>query len=264
VSVDPVAGLVGECDWPIDPACLTGEWDTMTPEVQARAQALAQASLRRLSGYRVGGCPITVRPCVRSCLTPSSLGWASIRGWGPTQTADGSWVNTCGCTTDCSCTSLCEIVLAAPVGPVTWVKVDGNVVPPTSYRVDGNRLVWTGATQCPWPYCQDMAAADDKPGTFAVRYLNAFAPDAMAAYALGVLSMEFAKACTGGKCRLPASVTAVARQGVTFQVAAGTFPDGTTGIREVDAWIGLWRPPGSPTRAPTVWWPGMKSPRVVG
>jgi hypothetical protein len=155
-------------------------------------------------------------------------------------------------------------VLAAPVGPITWVKVDGNVVPPTSYRVDGNRLVWTGATPCPWPYCQDMAAADDKPDTFAVRYLNAFAPDALAAYALGVLSMEFAKACTGGKCRLPASVTAVARQGVTFQVAAGTFPDGTTGIREVDAWIGLWRPPGSPTRAPTVWWPGMKNPRVVG
>jgi hypothetical protein len=109
-----------------------------------------------------------------------------------------------------------------------------------------------------------MAADDTEVGTFAVRYLPAHAPDALAAYANGVLSMEFAKACTGGKCRLPATVTAVTRQGVSFDLAAGAFGNGLTGIREVDAWIGLWRPEGSPSRAATVWTPSMRVPRVVG
>jgi len=252
--------MATECDWPIDPACLTDEWDAMPPDVQVRSQALAVASLRRLSGYRVGGCPIVVRPCVQSC--PGFSLYAG-RGWGPAQLADGTWVNTCGCVSECSCTALCEVVLRPPVGPVSLVTVDGNPILPTDYRVDGNRLLWTGSGDCPWPTCQDMTVDEDKPNTFAVRYLNAHAPDSLAAYAAGVLSMEFAKACTGSKCRLPANVTSVSRQGVSYEIAAGTFPDGVTGIREIDAWIGLWRPEGSPTRASTVWWPGIRNPRVV-
>ena len=38
------------------------------PEVQDRAPGLASATLRRLTGYRVGGCPITVRPCMQVLL----------------------------------------------------------------------------------------------------------------------------------------------------------------------------------------------------
>jgi len=248
-----------DCLWPLDPACLTAEWEAFPPEVQTRAHALSSATLRRLSGYRVGGCPITVRPCVLGC-NDVSLYYA--RRWGPRQTANGEWVNSCGCYTSCSCTELCEVLLAAPVGPISWVKVDGTVVLPTNYRVDGDRLVWVGSTECPWPVCQDMTAGDDKPNTFAVRYLNGHKPDDLAAYAAGVLAMEFAKACTGGKCRLPASVTSVSRQGVSYEVAAGTFPEGTTGIREVDAWIGLWNPEGL-RQASSVWWPGNRTPRVV-
>jgi hypothetical protein len=248
-----------DCLWPLDPACLTAEWEAFPPDVQQRAHALATATLRRLSAYRVGGCPIVVRPCVLGC---SDISLYRARGWGPAQLPDGSWVNSCGCTTECSCTALCEVRLAAPVGPVSWVKVDGSVVLPTDYRVDGDRLVWVGDGDCPWPTCQDMTADDDKPNTFAVKYLNAHAPDALAAYAAGVLAMEFAKACTGGKCRLPANVTSISRQGVSYEVAAGTFPEGTTGIREVDAWIGLWNPDGR-RQASQVWWPGKRDPRVV-
>jgi hypothetical protein len=249
----------GDCAWPLDPACLTAEWDAFPPEVQGRAHALAATTLRRLSGYRVGGCPITVRPCIRGCLNSALL---AERGWGPSQLADGSWVNSCGCQTDCSCTALCEVRLAAPVGPITWVKVDGVVVPPEDYRVDGDRLVWTGSGECPWPICQDLASDDTEVGTFAVRYLNAHAPDALAAYAAGVLAMEFAKACTGGKCRLPANVTSVSRQGVSYEMTAGSFPSGRTGIREIDAWLGLWNPEGM-RQASTVWWPGKRDPRRV-
>jgi hypothetical protein len=247
--------------WLLDPGCLTDEWTAVGPEVQVRAQGLATATLRRLSGYRVGGCPITVRPCLRSCVS-SAVFYG--RGWQPAQLADGTWINTCGCQSDCSCTALCEVVLAAPVGPISWVKVDGVKVPTADYRIDGSRLVWTGTGECPWPICQNMAADDTEPDTFAVRYLNGHAPDALAAYAAGVLAVEFAKACTGSKCRLPASVTAVSRQGVSFDVTAGMFAGGVTGIREVDAWISLWRTPGSPEWASRVWSPDQRRPRVAG
>jgi len=248
-----------ECLWPLDPACLTEEWEATPPDVQVRAQGLATASLRRLTGYRVGGCPITVRPCVLGCWDQSLY---RSRAWGPTQLADGSWVNTCGCTTECSCTALCEVRLAGPVGPISWVKVDGVELLATDYRVDGDRLIWLGDGECPWPVCQDMTAADTEPNTFAVHYLQGHEPDALAAYAAGVLAMEFAKACTGGKCRLPPNVTSVSRQGISFQIAAGTFPGGVTGIREVDAWIALWNPEHR-RQSTQVWWPGKRSPRVV-
>lgn len=257
-AFDPLA-VSNPCDWPLDPACLTDEWDAMPPEVQYRAKALATSTLRRLSGYRVGGCPITVRPCVLGCMD-ASLYYS--RAWGPRQTADGTWVNSCGCTTDCSCTALCEVRLAGPVGPVTWVKVDGIEVSTRDYRVDGDRLVWIGAADCPWPVCQDMTADDSKPGTFAVNYLRGVAPDALASYAAGVLAVEFGKACTGGKCRLPPNVVSVTRQGVAYEMTAGTFPTGVTGIREVDAWIGLWNPNGM-RQASSVWFPGQRNPRVV-
>lgn len=252
--------MATDCDWPLDPGCLTAEWDALDPEVQARATALATSTLRRLSAYRVGGCPIVVRPCVQSCVASLS----QARGWGPAQLADGTWVNSCGCRTDCSCVALCEVVLAAPVGPISWVKVDGTDVPATDYRVDSNRLVWVGAGDCPFPACQDMSADDTQVGTFAIRYLNAHAPDSMAAWAAGTLAMEFARACSGSKCRLPATVTSIARQGVAFELNTGAFPDGVTGIREIDAWIGLWHPPGSPSRSTQVWYPGIRTPRVVG
>jgi hypothetical protein len=119
-----------DCAWPIDPACLTDEWAALDPSVQQRAQALAVQSLRQLTGYRVGGCPITVRPCIQSCWHGLSYLWARWGAFGPHQTANGIWVNSCGCHTDCSCTALCEVVLAAPVGPVSSVKVDGDVILP--------------------------------------------------------------------------------------------------------------------------------------
>ena len=71
-----------------------------------------------------------------------------------------------------------------------------------------------------------MTLADTEPDTFSVTYLNGYPVDGLGAYAAGVLAMEFAKACTGGKCRLPAGVTSVARQGVSLQIATGAFPAG--------------------------------------
>jgi hypothetical protein len=259
-----------QCPWPVDPACLTDEWETLDPEVQTRAIGLASATLHRLTGYRVGGCPVTVRPCKAGCATGYPSYYALTGTWiSPHIGVNGSWINSCGCTTDCSCTSICEVVLPGPVGEVIEVRLLGGIVTPTQYRVDGNRLVWIGdgASEggCPWPACQDMTADPTVMGTdtFAVTYLNSYPVDAIGAYAAGIMALEFARACTGSnKCRFPATVTAVSRQGVSFEVVSGSFPEGFTGIREVDAFIALWNP--TPIRQQTqVWSPDLHQPRVV-
>lgn len=270
MSVDPVAVDAG-CPWPVDSACFGDEWDSMDPTVQARSLLLASLTLQRLTGYRVGGCPIKIRPCRASCagtVMPIYGYWRDAfgpSGFWPSINANGLWVNNgCGCATDCSCGALCEIVLPNPVGGVTEVKVNGAVVNPTNYRVDGNRLLWIGPDPCGWPTCQDLTKADTQTNTFSVTYLNSYPVDGMGAYAAGVLAMEWAKACTGNKaCRLPSGVQSVARQGVSYTIQAGSFPDGFTGIREVDAYIALWNP-GGLRRGPRVWSPDIGQPRVIG
>jgi hypothetical protein len=251
------------CPWPVDPACFEDTWDALDSSVQDRAVALASATLTRLTGYRVGNCPITVRPCKRSCAD-GALSYADMHStfgpWWPVNYG-GVWTNSCGCTTDCSCAALCEVVLPGPVGRIDSVKVDGTALARNEFRVDGRRLVWTGAGDCPWPACQDLSKGDDAAGTFSVTYLNAYPVDGLGAYAAGITANEFAKACTGGKCRLPSGVTSIARQGISMDLATGAFPNGLTGIREVDAYIALWNP--NPIRQQAkVWSPDLSQPRV--
>jgi hypothetical protein len=252
------------CPWPIDPGCLGTDWDTYDPTVQDRSVAFASATLRRLTGYQVGGCPVTVRPCKQGCAGAflPHYEWSYQHAYMPGINVAGYWINSCGCTTDCSCTTLCEVVLPEPVGEVMEVKSDGVVVDQSDYRLDRNRLVWTGVGDCPWPTCQDLSASDSNPGTFSITYLNSYPVDGLGAYAAGVLANEFARACAGNKCRLPPSVSSVSRAGVTYEVVAGSFPGGITGIREVDAFIALWNP-NALQRPATVWSPDIRNPRVV-
>lgn len=259
----PIPGYDG-CLWPVDPACFDEEWAALDEAVQNRAVALASSTLYRLTGYRVGGCPITVRPCKAGCAggARSYYSYGSYGWMNPHIGLSGTWINSCGCNTDCSCVTLCEVVLPSPVGTVIEVAVDGLVVNPSDYRVDGNRLVWVGTDECPWPACQDLSLPDTEPGTFSVTYLNSYPIDALGAYAAGVLAWEYAQACVGNRCRLPASVTSISRQGVSFDIATGAFPNGMTGIREVDAFIAIWNP--DTLRQQTrVWSPDLMPPRVI-
>lgn len=251
------------CPWPVDPACLTAEWDALDDDVKDRAILLASETLRRLTGYRVGGCPVTVRPCRASCVGVGYLPFYTGGPFFPHISPGGYWVNSCACTTDCSCSALCTVTLPAPVGRIEKVMLDGIEVDPVDYAISENRLIWTGVSDCPWPICQDLTRPDTEPGTFSVTYLNSWPVDALGAYAGGVLAMEFARACAGSnKCRFPATVTTVTRQGVSFDVVAGTFPGGFTGIREVDAYIALWNPHNI-RQAPQVYSPDIRNPRVI-
>lgn len=251
----------GGCVWPLDPACLGETWEMHPESVRTRAAALASASLERLTAYRVGNCPITVRPVPNRgrCFIPSR-GWEYGQPFLPGVSASGEWQNNCGW--GCEPDMPCGITLPGPVGRIDTVMVDGAEVDPADYTLYDTTLVWVGAGDCPFPGVQDLTLPDTEPGTMSVTYLNAYPVDSLGAYAAGLLASEFAKACTGNKCRLPSNVVSVARQGITFDVVAGIFPDGQTGIREIDAYIGLWNP-GGRRQGTQVWYPGMSQPKVV-
>jgi hypothetical protein len=247
-------------DWPVDQGCCDN-WADYSPEVQQRAIALATTSLRMLSGYRVGGCPVTVRPCSRPCVESSGAWYAFGGGFRPYINGLGEWVNSCGCITSCSHLGAASITLPGTVGRVDEVLIDGEVVDPAEYRVDnGNQLVRVNGEF--WPTTQDMVLAPTEVGTFAITYLNGIPVDEIGSYAAGVLACEFAKACSGLNCRLPANVTSITRQGVSMEIGAGIFPGGLTGIREVDIFIERWNP-GHLKAATRIWSPDLGSNRVT-
>ncbi|MET0488735.1 MAG: hypothetical protein ABWZ30_05490 [Jiangellaceae bacterium] len=269
----PLPALPQSC-WPVDWGCAETEWvEALDAGVKARSEAMATQVLRSLTAWQVGGCPIVVRPCAKSCgytgsyiarpVGPSvhaeALG-TQVGPWWASIDVDGQWINTwCGCSTDCSCSFVSEVVLPSPVGGVTEVVVDGVTLSANDYRVDnGNRLVrLDGYT---WPKCQDMTAGVHEAGAFAVTYYNNYRPDGLASWVAGIMAVEFAKSCTGGKCRLPSGVQTISRLGVSMEIPSGMFDQGLTGIREVDSWIRLWNP--YQVKSPSsVWSPDMRPAR---
>lgn len=241
--------------WPVNwDACPSDVMDDITPEVMALSEALAAQTLRMLTGYRVGGCSVTVRPCNRSCVPGSWLtagdpgaNFAGVFGGGfgfsPYVGANGQWMNACGCAGDgCSCTKVHEVLLptSVGVGRVDSVVLDGVTLDPSTYRIDNsNRLVRTDGED--WPVCQDMNK-DSGEDTFLVTYLDGNPVDGVGAYVAGTLAAEFAKACVNKDCALPANVQSITRQGVTLELDPEMFTGGITGVRTVDSYIRIWNP----------------------
>lgn len=247
------------CAWEPDPACLGEAWNTLDEEVQERALMLATSAITMLTYYRVGTCPITIRPCPEPdpCSCP--------QGWSPHVGAGGLWRNSCGCGATCKPTS--EIDLPGPVGYIEQILVDGLPIDLSSgdWRLDdGHLLVWQGSGPSPIPETQDLDKPDSEPGTWSVSYSKSYPVGPDGRLAVAYLAMEFAKACQPkGKCSLPRGVTSVVRNGVSFTIEAGLFPGGLTGIEIVDQFILKWAPAGSPTKNATVFDPRKRGPRRV-
>lgn len=255
------------CVWEPDTACLTDAWDALTPEVQERSLMLATSSLQMLTYYRVGTCPVTIRPCPetppcgcwgRDYTHNAGLPWTPVL-W------DGGWYN-CG-TCGRQCKPLSEIDLPGPVGYVDALLVDGQPIELFNgdWRLDnGHLLVWQGEGESPIPSTQDLNKPDSEPGTWSVTYSRSYPVGADAKLAVAHLAMEFAKACAPkGKCTLPRGVTNVVRNGVSFSIEAGLFPGGLTGIDIVDQFILKWAPAGAPLRSAQVLSPRKQGPRRI-
>ena len=220
------------------------------PYMVERAEMFAGQTLRMLTLNRVGGMPITVMPCARTCASPR---FSTTMFFHPVLLESGAYAN-CFCGRGCRCSSAPSVLLTGPVGRIDEVQVKGEILPNTAYHVeDGNKLVRLDGKG--WPAC----AGPD----FTVTYLNGHEVDDLGQYIGGLLALEYLNAMTSSKkCRLPANVTTVTRQGISMELSTGMFPDGTTGIKEVDAYLMQWNPYGMRTR-PQVYSPDIPRPHAV-
>lgn len=238
------------CDWPVDWADCVGCAENLSKEDLERFGQMAGERLWETTGHIFGLCPVTIRPCAYEGE------WASIwrstywgRGpypWGPGSHSwipvlvDGRWTNiTCGCIGTCRCTleGPYTIALPGPVNSVTEVRVDGQVIPATSYRVEHNRLlVRTDGER--WPASQNLLLPDTEPDTFSIDYVKGIPVPVGGQLAAGVLAAEMQKAyCNDATCRLPQRLQTVTRQGITVGVALTGEDWRETGIWLIDDWI---------------------------
>ncbi|MEV4705496.1 hypothetical protein [Actinoplanes sp. NPDC049316] len=255
-------GPGGSCEWPVDVQQCTG-WDEYPEPVRELAVEVAGQLLWMLSGRQFGVCSTTVRPVPRG--HPGVRVW---RRWELYLSPElPGWTTFCGCpglgpAADCGCDQDVQVSLPGGVQRVLQVRIDGQVLDASVYRVDNRRwLVRTDGGR--WPARQELTAGDDEPGAFVVTYERGVPVPAAGRWAGGQLACEIAKAAVGDtKCRLPRRVASIVRQGVhtEFVDPARLARDGMTGIPEVDGWLAAVNPYGLP-RDSVVWSPDLPSPR---
>jgi hypothetical protein len=114
-----------------------------TAEQTAQIERILQVSTEiiwRLSGKQFGACPVTVRPCRKTCARGFTGYWSDI-GWMPVL-ENGVWFNQ-NCDrcrpSGCSCSELCEVDLPGPVVEIQSVTLNGEILPADHYRVDDFR-----------------------------------------------------------------------------------------------------------------------------
>lgn len=255
-----VATDEGPCVWPLETTCVAN-WNELSPAVRESASEWAVYILWALTGRQYGPCSVNLRPCSPKC--GNQLGYMAFPvgqggftgGLAPWMTPwldAGVWRN-CGCTGGCSCRARCEVPLPGPVAVVDEVRIDGVVLSPLAYRLDSHRGVPVLVRidgEC-WPECQDMDADADEVGSFVIMYQRGVAVPRAGMLAAGELAGEFAKACAGADCSLPAQLASLSRNGVEVQVVdPATFLEGgLTGIRNVDLFIRAVNPHGRAERA---------------
>lgn len=221
----------------------------------------ASMILFELSGRQFSGvCEQTVRPHDhRHCHCWLNASWSGATwGW------DGlGWYDGLG--HSCGCGHLSLIKLAGyPVRSIVEVKIDGDVVDPSEYRLDRWReLVRLDDPGPPvvhnhWPKCQNLALADDQPGTFSVTYEFGVDPPPLGLHAAAELACQLYAACSGADCELPRNATRVVRQGIEVDrtVLLNFLVRGApTGMTNVDAFLAAYP---SSARRPAVFSPDVQ------
>lgn len=184
--------------------------------------------------------PVTVRPCNCTVCPPDSC---------------------------CSCCGLSRVWLLGHVWTVDEVTIDGDVVPPTEYRLDSHRWL----TRLPvagsrvrqvWPGCQRLDLDATETDTFAVTYTYGQVPPAAGVLAAQELGCQIAAAAQGGECALPAGAVKVTRQGIEVdlqQVASAMLS-----LPLVGMFLSAYNPSGQ-KRKTGLWSPDLPAaPRVLG
>jgi hypothetical protein len=221
---------------------------TESPTATGYAIGFATEVLWALTGRQFGLCEVALRPCRSDCYDgPWPTGWDQWPGtsWPSPALIGGSWVNiTCGiCSGDCQCNELSIVVLPSPINSITTVKIDGTTIPASGYAVlDDRKLIRLGGTK--WPRCNDLSKPDTQTGTWSITAKFGQTVPTGGALAVGELACEVLRALKGEECRLPRTVTSLARQGVSIQFpdVSTLFEKGVTGLYLVDQFIAAWNP----------------------
>lgn len=236
-----MTGTYGPCaNWDVIWPC---DISTESPTATGMALGFATEILWGLTGRQFGLCTVALRPCRKDCYdTPWPGEWPG--SYGPALVG-GRWTNVvCGtCFGDCTCAELSIVVLPAPVNSITTIKVDGVVVTGTAYAlIDNRKVIRTDGAK--WPRCNDLTKADTQAGTWSITaQYGQDVPDG-GDLAVGEFACEVLRALRGEECRLPRTVTSLARQGVSIQFpdVSELFDQGKTGLYLVDAFIAAWNP----------------------
>lgn len=219
-----------------DPCLLDGQ--PVPQLILDNAKLAASQLLWVLTGRQFGCCSVTIRPCRKKCDDVCCIPYGIDSGfpWTPVHLADGSWTNiSCDCRDGCSCTKLSEVNLPYPVCSIDQVVIDGVVVDPTTYRVDGFRkLVRLGADV--WPKCNDLTKEDTETGTWSVTLTYGNPVPDLVRLGANEMACEIIKNCVGKPCKLPQRISSVSRQGisVSFLDDMQFLDRGLTGMYFVD------------------------------
>lgn len=210
------------------------------------AAVMASMILFELSGRQfAGGCQRTVRPCAEPCRCGFQIldrGHVIGVAWNGRY-----WRNDMG--DSCGCGVLSRVKLAGyPITEVVAVKIDGTLLDPATYRLDGWRYLTrmadpTTRQSRAWPACQRLDLDDDQPGTFSITYSWGAAPPLLGQQAAIQLAAQLYQACHGGECNLPQGVVSIARQGITMtRKAADMIGKAGTNLTVVDSFLAAYNP----------------------
>lgn len=236
-----------------DPCLLDGE--PVPEEIIDNSKLAASQLLWALTGRQFGCCSAVIRPCRKKCEDVCCVPNSGFP-WSPVHLDDGTWTNiACDCNGSCSCTNLYEINLPSPVCYVSEVKIDGEIVDPTTYQIyDFRKLVRLGSDI--WPECNNLTKADTEIGTWSVAVTYGRIVPPLVKIAAEEMASEIIKSCVGKACRLPQRVSSVTRQGisVSFLDDMQFLDRGLTGLYFVDLAARTYNPKNL-SRRPTVYSP---------
>lgn len=121
--------------------CLT-DGAAVSQAVVDSAILAASELLWAATGRQFGQCSAVIRPCTGNeapCFPDFTFrGFRWDYPWIPARTSDGGWTNV-SCISQCC--EVCEIVLPSPVCSVDQVKINGQVIGASQYRVDDFRTL---------------------------------------------------------------------------------------------------------------------------
>lgn len=229
----------------------------LDPNLKRLCEVYATACMTALTLHRVGGNPVSIMPQSRERIPGHYVQWEAMPDLYPVgYFYPGMFYPSAqDLQTPHTIAEVEAIDLPCPVGAVTEVLIDQVALAPENYRVESGRYLVRLDGES-WP--------TDSGDNFVVTYFNSHPVDEMGAHAAGVMANEWLKLFTRSKdkCRLPSNATNVARQGITIEVATGMFPEGVTGLPEIDAYLMLWNPYGVRV-LPRVYSPDLPKNRQV-